>query len=188
MFLVAAFTCAAVFAGFGWGVLRFFRTAAGPSPRARLVAVLGAGFAAWHVWAIAASTGPAALAAAGAVLHLVAAALFWRAVGAARTRPLTAIFEADLPEVLVERGPFRYLRHPFYASYTLFWIAGALASASIVAAASVVVMLGLYVQGAREEEAKFARSPLAADYASYRRRVGALLLLPARRAARATGR
>ena len=86
-----------------------------------------------------------------------------------------AIFEADLPVRLVQSGPYAYVRHPFYSAYTIFWLGGWVASGSMVALLSVPVMLGIYVQGAREEERKFSRSSFAGEYADYRRRVGAWL-------------
>jgi protein-S-isoprenylcysteine O-methyltransferase Ste14 len=183
MSTAATLTCVAAFASFGWGVLRFFVKPAVPSARAIATAALGLFFGGWQVVAIATATTDPWRIGLGIAAHVVSGLLFWSAVRACRSRPLTAIFEADLPVRLVESGPYAYLRHPFYAAYTIFWLGGWVASGSLVTLVSVPVMLGIYVHGAKEEERKFARSSFAGEYADYRRRVGAWLPRPGRRLA-----
>jgi len=75
----------------------------------------------------------------------------------------------------VSWGPYRYVRHPFYASYCLTWVAGAAACGSAVVVSTFVLMLAMYVRAARFEERKFLRSPQAADYANYQRSTGMLV-------------
>ncbi len=169
MHAAAVFTSLAAFASFGWGVVRFFRKPSGPSPRALTVAALGLGFSAWNAAALAASSAAPILAAAGITGHVLATLLFWSAIRACLRTPLTAIFETDVPVHLVRRGPYRWMRHPFYTSYTLFWLSSWIASGSTVSRLAALIMLAFYVQGAREEERKFAASPLAQEYAAYRR-------------------
>ncbi|MNC97641.1 hypothetical protein D3C83_153610 [compost metagenome] len=64
------------------------------------------------------------------------------------------------------------MRHPFYASYLLYWLAGAVAirEAWLVPAFAVIVVL--YVLAARTEERKFARSAVCDAYDAYRRKTG----------------
>ena len=181
MHTAAAVVCLAAFSSFGWGVVRFFVKPAGPSGRAVVTAVLGLFFGGWHLYAIATATTAGWRVAVGMAAQAASAMLFWSAVRACRSEPLTAIFEADVPVRLVQAGPYAYLRHPFYAAYSVFWLGGWIASGSLVALASLPVMLAIYVHGAREEERKFARSSLAAEYVSYRRRVGVWLPRPSRR-------
>jgi protein-S-isoprenylcysteine O-methyltransferase Ste14 len=169
----ATFTCIVAFSSFAWGVLRFFVKAAGPTWRAVITAALGLFFGVWHMFAIAASTADLWRVVLGMAAHLLSSALFWSTVRACRSRPLSAIFEADLPVHLVHAGPYAYVRHPFYSAYTMFWFGGCVATDSLVALLSVPVMIGIYVHGAREEERKFLRSSLAREYVDYRRRVGA---------------
>jgi protein-S-isoprenylcysteine O-methyltransferase Ste14 len=173
MYVAATMTCAAAFASFAWGVLRFFRRSSAPTALTRVTAVAGLFFGAWHILAIAGASSTPGRIAAGIAAHTVAMALFWSAIHACRTRPLTAIFEPDVPARLVEEGVYRYMRHPFYTAYSIFWFGGWMATESRIALLSVVVMMLIYVRGARAEERKFARSPLAEPYAAYRRRVGA---------------
>jgi protein-S-isoprenylcysteine O-methyltransferase Ste14 len=175
MYGIASTTCLATFASFGWGVLYFFEKPAGVSVRAVMVAVFGLFFGLWDAHAVWVAGSAPWLVVAGVAVNLMSAAIFWSAVRACGPRHLSAIFETDAPTFLVQRGPYQVVRHPFYASYTLFWIAGWIASGSYVALLGVAIMVGYYLQGMREEELKFARSPLAAEYAAYRRRVGALV-------------
>jgi len=169
MHAAAVLTSLAAFASFAWGVLRFFRKPSGPSPRALAVAGLGFGFNVWNLVALAQSPAEPILAAAGIAGHALATLLFWSAIRACHGMRLTAIFETDVPVHLVRGGPYRWMRHPFYTSYTLFWFSGWIASGSTVSLLAALTMLAFYVQGAREEERKFAASALAQEYAAYRR-------------------
>jgi len=170
------------FSSFGWGVLRFFRRSAGLTVHTAVVAALGLVFGAWHVAAIATSGVGPLPSGVGSLLLGLSTATFWSAVGACESRRLTAIFENDVPLHLVQRGPYRYIRHPFYASYTMFWLAGWIASGSTLALISAGIMLGIYQDAIRQEERKFASSTLAVQYAEYRRRVG--MMIPRLRALR----
>jgi protein-S-isoprenylcysteine O-methyltransferase Ste14 len=161
---------------FLWAIRRFFRTEGRPRAGMRAIAVLGGvsalaqiGLLAWRCIEPMAFTGAQG---AGLALFVVALVLFWSAVRANRERPLTLAFTDDAPEHLVVAGPYRYIRHPFYAAYLTAWLAGAFAAHEPALLLSVLVMGTLYAQAASVEERKFARSPLAAAYAAYRRHTG----------------
>jgi protein-S-isoprenylcysteine O-methyltransferase Ste14 len=59
------------------------------------------------------------------VLLALAHALFWSAVAShwGSGRPLVA-FATDAPGRFIRRGPYRWIRHPFYMPYILAWLAG----------------------------------------------------------------
>jgi protein-S-isoprenylcysteine O-methyltransferase Ste14 len=162
------------FSAFGWGVVRFFERRAGLRWRTAIVALFGLAFGAWH--AVAIGTAAVGTSRSMIAIGLLAGsiALFRSAVVACGGRTLTAIFERDLPRALVQSGPYRLIRHPFYASYMLFWFAGWIASASTAALVSAFVMLAVYAGAIRAEERKFAASSLASEYAIYRRSAGAM--------------
>lgn len=169
----AVLTALIAFASFGWGVICFFGKPSGrASRRALSVAALGLGFSVWNLAALACSSAAAVLMATGIAGHVLATLLFWGAIRACGATRLTAIYETDVPVELICRGPYRWMRHPFYTSYTLFWFSAWIASGSTVSLLAALTMLAFYVQGAREEERKFAASPLARDYANYRRLTG----------------
>jgi protein-S-isoprenylcysteine O-methyltransferase Ste14 len=115
---------------------------------------------------------PLAGLAVGLVLIGFALWLFFRAIAASRDKRLKLVFDVENPVSLVTTGPYRYVRHPFYTSYLIFWTGLAVASWSAWSVPILAVMLALYIVAARGEEQKFARSEMAADYAAYRARTG----------------
>ena len=81
----------------------------------------------------------------------------------------------DLPQFVHTSGPYSYVRNPVYLSYLLTEISAVVLWPS-VAGAAFVVLATLYFQWlGRYEEAKFARSPVADEYARYKARTGRLL-------------
>lgn len=108
----------------------------------------------------------------GIVLQLGGGALFVAAIQASREARLHFAFTPENPHGLVETGPYRFVRHPFYVSYIIFWAGWALATWSVWSLISVAILIALYVIAARNEEQKFARTALAAQYAAYSRRTG----------------
>jgi protein-S-isoprenylcysteine O-methyltransferase Ste14 len=72
----------------------------------------------------------------------------------------------------VKKGPYRYIRHPFYAAYNLTWAAGFAATGWWPLAATAVVMGAVYERFARGEERAFLNGPLAREYSDYRRQAG----------------
>lgn len=170
-----AIQLAALVATFGsivWGVVAFF---VAPSHRAGRAAWLSAvallGFAnqvvaTWH------APSDALRAAAATTMYLTSISVFWSAVRACARRRPTAIFEPDTPTQLVLEGPYRRIRHPFYTSYTIFWLAGWVGCGAWSTALIALVMTCVYVRAARSEEAKFEGSSLAAAYHVYRQQTG----------------
>ncbi|MBL8834627.1 MAG: isoprenylcysteine carboxylmethyltransferase family protein [Alphaproteobacteria bacterium] len=111
-----------------------------------------------------------------ALPFFLAALLLWLwTVRASRRARLSVAFSRDTPTRLLDAGPYRLIRHPFYTGYALNWFAGCVATWHwwvIAPSVAAAVMLAI---AARSEERKFARSPLAADYAAYRARTGMFL-------------
>ena len=108
----------------------------------------------------------------GAILLVVSQWLFRSAITAMRAAPLSLAFSNDAPAFLLQRGPYRRVRHPFYTAYALSWLAAAALTWSGVASVVFLIMTALYVTAAVQEERKFLRSTLAADYRAYRQRTG----------------
>jgi protein-S-isoprenylcysteine O-methyltransferase Ste14 len=115
---------------------------------------------------------PAPAQVAGLALQLGSLWLFRAAVGASRDARLRFIFDADGPETLVRTGPYARIRHPFYASYLIYWAGWTLACWSPWGLVPLGVMIVLYSRAALFEERLFAGTAMAADYAQYRRRAG----------------
>ena len=105
-------------------------------------------------------------------IYLASLWLFWRAIAASRAARLLLAFDPGQPSALVRHGPYRIVRHPFYTSYLLFWTGWSIAAWSAWTLPPLVAVLAIYIVAARTEEGKFARSPFAAEYETYRRRAG----------------
>jgi protein-S-isoprenylcysteine O-methyltransferase Ste14 len=112
---------------------------------------------------------------AGIGLYLLAWLQFEGAVRAMKGNPLSFAFSSDPPACLLQRGSYRFVRHPFYSSFLLAWAAGTVATGQPLLLIPLLVMFAIYNRAADGEEAKFAVSPLAGDYAVYRARTGKFL-------------
>jgi protein-S-isoprenylcysteine O-methyltransferase Ste14 len=89
----------------------------------------------------------------------------------------------DAPVEIVNWGPYRRVRHPFYASYLLALVAAVLLIPGWPAVAVLVIgALALHLT-ARGEERRLLASDLGAQYAAYREQTGQFVprLRPARR-------
>lgn len=117
-------------------------------------------------------TQPLAAQIVGLLIQLFSLALFFAAIRASRAARLRFVFDPEQPHSLVTEGPYGLVRHPFYVSYSIFWIGWAIATWSAWSLISLALLLTLYVRAAMMEERNFAASPLAEDYAAYRQRVG----------------
>ena len=77
-----------------------------------------------------------------------------------------------VPDELCDQGPYRFVRHPLYASYVLAFVACLVALPHWITALMVAANSVLWTLTALSDERRIADSPLAAAYANYRRRVG----------------
>ncbi len=158
------------FAAFVWGVKGHFRST-GTMPRGMqltsgLSTILFGAFL-WHLHDGASGHWPLAI-----LLFTAALAVFASAIAASRKSPPTLAYDTDSPSFLLNQGPYRYVRHPFYLAYVLFWFGTALAVHSLAAWLAPAIMTVLYMDAAAREEKKFANSALAPAYAAYRARAG----------------
>jgi protein-S-isoprenylcysteine O-methyltransferase Ste14 len=88
---------------------------------------------------------------------------------------LTFAYTKDMPKVLIDAGPYRYVRHPFYTAYTMCYLAAPVALMAWWLLPTVVFMFLVYRQSAVMEERKFAGSELQAAYSDYAGRTGRFL-------------
>ena len=118
------------------------------------------------------------------VVYLLGLVLFLWAGASIRGNRLPIAFSNTQPARVVRDGPYAFLRHPFYVAYSLTWLAGLLATRSLVVGATVLVMGAFYLAAAREEERQLLLSPLANDYRDYRKATGAVIPWVGRRPTR----
>jgi protein-S-isoprenylcysteine O-methyltransferase Ste14 len=154
-------------------------------PRVRALQDLGVGVAVTHfgILMLRGSVGPN-WAIAGIAMYVAATLLFLSALEAARRVPLPRTFVDDpLPRALITTGPFAMVRHPFYISYSLAWLAAPVATHGPVVTLFSLMAIGVYVAAAvREErqlEARFGEA-----YRQYKRGTGMVLPSMARLLAR----
>jgi protein-S-isoprenylcysteine O-methyltransferase Ste14 len=98
---------------------------------------------------------------------------FWatRALGRFYTRTLRAA--GDQP--VIDRGPYKVLRHPGYSGVLVMWAGAGLATLNGIAATAVVVgMCGAYGYRIRREE-EMLRSALGRPYETYMQRTWRLV-------------
>lgn len=122
--------------------------------------------------AIAAAPVPRGRALAAIAALAAASALFLWAAWTNRARKLALAFSDATPEHVQTSGPYRFVRHPFYASYLLAFAGGALAAGTPWLLPAVAAGAVTYWRAARGEEEAFRRTPLADAYRLYAARVG----------------
>jgi len=167
--LALSVTC---FGSFSWAIVRLFAASTRVSSRMQFLGVAGVLFSIAQIAMIALARPVCWRRVSALVLYVVALGLFWWVVPQAAKAQLNIAFTNATPVTLLVDGPYAYVRHPFYASYLLYWVAGAFISNWLWA--SVFVMGCFYFTAIRQEEDDFRFSPLAASYEAYRRKTGAL--------------
>ncbi len=159
------------FAGFAWAVRGHFVSARLP-PGMKLVSALFAiGFLA-YLYDIGNAPAPGWRIAIAFALQALASGLFlWSCAATRRTRPEMA-FSPNEPTVLFNTGPYRFVRHPFYSSYIMFWLACTLATTSLIVKVVTVLLIIIYSAAATQEQINFLKSAFKPQYEAYQKRTG----------------
>ncbi len=169
-----ALTC---FTSFSWAILRFFRQAQGMPARMKLISLTGSLSMVSHLVGLSLFYNADAIRfRIASTLYLISLALFWWAIRAASKDRLNIAFSDQHSSRLVTNGPYRFLRHPIYASYLWAWTAGAVAIVPWWGWIPFAVMGWQYLSAIRFEERQFLSGPLADEYQAYSRRTYRLLL------------
>jgi protein-S-isoprenylcysteine O-methyltransferase Ste14 len=107
----------------------------------------------------------------GIAMYAISLALFLFALEAARRVPLTRTFVyTPKCDTILTKGPYRFIRHPIYLSYSLCWLAAPVATHNLVLALTAAGMIACYVLSAREEERLLAAGARASDYMAMRKK------------------
>ena len=153
----------------------------GKMPRAALgIALLSAAVflsALVHLWLEGAPSAGFSIGA--AVLMLLSFSLFHITRRGSPPRCLPVAFEDAPPKRLVAEGPHRYVRHPFYVSYMLYWAAAFLSAPSVLVGLGSLSIIVIYIVVASREEKRLLNSELGAAYREYQQRTGRFLPRPA---------
>ncbi len=177
--LFAVGTAAVTLLSFG-AAMTWFKKANDRTPAKVCLMLSALACAALQLYAIARSHHAAlALRGAGFGIYLLAHVVFWWSLAAhGGKRPAFALVQVK-PTFLTQTGPYRLVRHPIYTAYLLVWLAGPVIAAQPWLLLTTLWMTAFHYVAARLEERSFADSPLAGDYAAYRRRTGMFLPTPA---------
>jgi protein-S-isoprenylcysteine O-methyltransferase Ste14 len=95
--------------------------------------------------------------------------IFWKHSRIVKDNKFSIVFSNDLPERLVIEGLYKNVRHPFYMIYLICYFSIAVATENLWLLILSFSILALYFRAARSEERKFLTSPLASQYAEYRK-------------------
>jgi protein-S-isoprenylcysteine O-methyltransferase Ste14 len=116
-----------------------------------------------------------ALWAGGAILAICSFVLYESARRVVTGRGFCVALSGEVPPAICTVGPYRYIRHPVYASYLLAFLGFVVAFPGLVSAAVFACNLLFFVFAAAHEERTIAHSPLAHAYAAYRQSAGMFL-------------
>ncbi len=138
----------------------------------RLISVLALCGIAYILWQmITQSSRPWSISLLASVIFAIAIGVFFSAKSAA-TIPLDFAMSNRTPFQLVTRGPYRHVRHPFYTSYRLAWVASLVQVQDWISFGIFWMMLAIYLKSAISEEKSFKNSQFKLEYLEYTNRTG----------------
>lgn len=111
----------------------------------------------------------------GTILAIISTLLFFSCSYLNYKNKLSVCYSKELPEHLVKQGAYKYIRHPFYLSYILNYIAGFMISLNPLGMLSIFTMSILYFHAAKTEEIKFNKSNFSEEYKKYKESTGMFL-------------
>jgi len=159
---------------FAWAIAAHFRRSALPNRKMRLLTLLGMAAFALQLSAVWLESVAALRVALGLALLVSSLVLFWWAVGETRRVRLPVAFDASHSSKVVATGPYSLVRHPFYLSYSIAWLGGAVGTSAwwawIVPMGFIPVYLGLAMS--EERALRHLPAPHGAEYERYRDRTG----------------
>lgn len=107
-----------------------------------------------------------------ALLCLLSFIFYWFSVRSLRGIQLTAVFSLDRPRDHQKQGAYALVRHPFYTSYLLSYLAVLLFFQNDFLRMLAFLLIGFYIYAALAEEKKFFNSSLRNEYSNYRKQTG----------------
>lgn len=107
----------------------------------------------------------------GIGMYTVSLTLFLASIEASRRVTMTRafVYEPKCNTILTE-GPYRFIRHPIYLSYSLAWSAAPVATHNVFLALTAAGMIGCYVASARVEERILLSGLRGPEYVEWRKR------------------
>lgn len=167
------------FAGFIWSAVRFFKTGDSSAQKGKqLVSLAGLGSMVLQLFLtllLDQDSSPMGFGI-STVLYGTGLALFWWSITTAqKSGGLNFALSEHSSKAIIAHGPYRYLRHPIYTSYSLVWLAGFVYTQQVIALLPFLAMGAFYVFAAKKEEAQFLGGPLREGYKNYQNQTGMFL-------------
>lgn len=101
---------------------------------------------------------------------MAASVIFWFGLRTIRSSRFSVAFAAQSATQILTHGPYRWVRHPFYACYMLGWASAAIYTQSLLSLCLFAFIVALYTVASEREERFLLASPFGAQYAEYRAR------------------
>jgi protein-S-isoprenylcysteine O-methyltransferase Ste14 len=113
-----------------------------------------------------------------AFILIVSFFIFWSTIRACRNFNMKFAFfgEKSSLQSIVKNGTYNFIRHPFYTSYSLTWIAVLMVSRDWLSFILITLICLQYYIAALEEEKAILASDLSEDYKQYMSRTGRFFL------------
>jgi protein-S-isoprenylcysteine O-methyltransferase Ste14 len=163
--------------GFWWARRRFFRREQSTSRLRGGLAPAGTLFAVVDVCLLVSSRGASSEAFfIGTVFMALSISVFWASIFSfGDNAPRIAHTPGDVGDIN-ERGPYRFVRHPFYLSYILCWCGASVYVAegwqAFPALIIALTMAWMYYRTACAEESDLLSSAMGVRYGDYKARTG----------------
>lgn len=105
------------------------------------------------------------------VIQLIVAYTFGQAKKIGKSK-LTLAFSLDAPQKILQDGPYKYVRHPFYFCYLVCYFTIAFVISNPIVWGVFFMNLAIYLWAAKVEEGKFLKSNLSDEYKKYIKSTG----------------
>jgi protein-S-isoprenylcysteine O-methyltransferase Ste14 len=109
------------------------------------------------------------------VVHTSTLVVFWFSVSVTKKASLGLVHGEFSSTYFVNKGPYEYIRHPFYTVYVIYWIVCLCLVHNIALLIGVMAIVYLYVDAALQEESDLLTGEFASEYFSYRKCTGMFL-------------
>jgi protein-S-isoprenylcysteine O-methyltransferase Ste14 len=155
------------FLEFIWAALFYFRSARSPKIGVKVIKFFGTFFIAVDIYFLFKVTEISlVLFIFGLASFIVSNLLLWSALYANWHIPLDFAF-ASTPKHFIKKGPYRFMRHPFYTAYIAAWFGAWILSPAIVPALIAATMFVIYHKAAVKEEVDFLNTEYRGEYSQY---------------------
>lgn len=108
------------------------------------------------------------------VLSILMLGSFWYLNNFIKNKNFHLIFSNNKPDIFLKMGPYRYVRHPFYSTYIIFYFSVTLYCRTLPSLLCSLSLLLIYLYAADWEERRILNSDYGTEYLKYKRSTGML--------------